>query len=97
MLQAIFERAVDLIKLPSLLSKRIAKKAPFLLGSADAFYDEDFFHKVAGLSKNRKKLSQLTNVEILGLWNEWTKKDNRLYVKDNVSEGKKAQFYVLFK
>jgi hypothetical protein len=92
-----FERVVDLTKFPSLLSERIAKRAPFLLGSSDAFYDEDFFHEVAGLSKNGKKLSQLTNAETSGIWNEWTKKDNRLYVKDNVSERKKAQFYALFK
>jgi hypothetical protein len=92
-----FERTVDLTKLPSLLSKRIVKRAPFLLGSIDSFYDEDFFHEVAGLSKNGKMLSQLTTAETSGVWNKWTKKDNRLYIKDNVSEGKKAQFYALFK
>jgi hypothetical protein len=39
----------------------------------------------------------LTTAETSGVWNKWTKKDNRLYIKDNVSEGKKAQFYALFK
>jgi hypothetical protein len=92
-----FERAIDLTKLPSLLSERIVKRAPFLLGSADSFYDEDFFHEVAGLSKNGKTLLQLTTAETSAVWNEWTKKDNQLYIKDNVSEGKKAQFYALFK